>query len=299
MPAPAPVTVHLVDASPYIFRAYFSLPSSLTDPEGRPANAAYGFAGFLIKLIEDEEPTHLAITFDKSLTTSFRNEIYPQYKAQRDLPPPELEAQLEACYELARAFGAACFIDERYEADDLIAALLADLEAAGHEAVIVTSDKDLAQLVGERVELLDFGRGERYDRERVMERFGVRPEQIVDLLALAGDSVDNIPGVAGVGKKSACALLAAMGDLEALYARLDEVPELPIRGAKSIAAKLAAGRENAFLSRRLATVAREAPARATVADLAWQGADPALIDPLFERLGFQKIRERIPKWQDK
>lgn len=293
-----PVTAHLVDASPYIFRAFFSLPSSIKDPEGRPINAAYGFAGFLIKLVEDESPTHLAVTFDKSLTTSFRNEIYPAYKAQRELPPAELEAQLDACYAIAEAFGAACFIDERYEADDLIAALVEDLAAAGHGAVIVTSDKDLAQLVSERVELLDFGRAERYDPERVMERFGVRPEQIVDLLALAGDSVDNIPGVAGVGKKTACALLAELGDLDTLYARLDKVPGLPIRGAKSLAAKLEAGRESAFLSRRLATVASEAPAKATLEELAWKGADPAQIDPLFERLGFQKIRDRIPKWQE-
>ena len=116
-------TLHLVDASPYIFRAYYSLPSSITTPEGAPANAVYGFASFLIKLLSDAEPTHLALAFDGSLTTSFRNELYPEYKAQRELPPEELKAQLGACREVADAFGLATFIDDRYEADDILGAL--------------------------------------------------------------------------------------------------------------------------------------------------------------------------------
>ncbi len=291
-----PVTVHLVDASPYIFRASFSLPDSITDPRGRPVHAVYGFASFLIKLVEDEAPTHLGLAFDHSLTSSFRNEMHPAYKATRELPPPELEAQLDDCFELARAFGAATFIDDRFEADDLIAALVARLAPAGHGAVVVTSDKDLAQLVGERVTLFDFARGERYGPAEVEAKFGVRPAQIPDFLALAGDSVDNIPGVAGVGKKSAAALLAAFGDLDGIYEHLDEVPDLPIRGARSLAAKLEAGREAAFLSRRLATLAPEAPAAAELAELAYQGADPDLVGPLFERLGFERIRDRIPRW---
>jgi len=289
-------TIHLVDASPYIFRAFFSLPASITDPGGRPANAVYGFAGFLIKLVETEAPTHLALAFDRSLTTSFRNEIYPEYKAGRELPPPELEAQIDACVELAEGFGAATFIDERYEADDLIATLCDRLVGEGHGAVIVTSDKDLAQLVGERVELFDFAREERYGPDEVVEKFGVRPEQIVDYLALAGDAVDNIPGVSGVGKKSAVALLEAFPDLETIYDRLDEIPELAVRGAATLRRKLDAGREAAFLSKRLATVARDAPAEAALGDLAYRGADPTRLDPLFERLGFGTIRERVPVW---
>ncbi len=295
--AAAPVTAYLVDASPYIFRAYFSLPDSITDPRGRPVHAVYGFASFLVKLVEDEAPTHLALAFDRSLTSSFRNEMHAAYKATRELPPPELEAQLDDCYELAQAFGAATFIDDRYEADDLIAALVARLVPAGHGAVVVTSDKDLAQLVGDRVSLLDFARGERYGPAEVEAKFGVRPEQIPDFLGLAGDSVDNIPGVAGVGKKSAAALLLALSDLEGIYAHLDQVPDLPIRGARSLAAKLEQGREAAFLSKRLATLASEAPAAAELDDLAYRGAEPDLVDPLFERLGFERIRDRIPRWR--
>jgi len=290
-------TVHLVDASPYIFRAYFALPDSITDPAGRPVQAVYGFAGFLVKLVETEAPTHLALAFDRSLTTSFRNEIYPGYKAGRELPPAELEAQLDDCVAVAEAFGAARFIDDRYEADDLIATLAGRLVPEGHRAVVVTSDKDLAQLISDRVELLDFAREERFGPPEVEAKFGVRPEQIPDLLGLAGDPVDSIPGVPGIGKKSAVALLAAFDDVEGIYEHLDEVPGLSVRGARSLAAKLAEHRELAFLSKRLATAADDAPARASLEDLAYQGADPELVDPLFERLGFGTIRERIPRWR--
>lgn len=294
----SPVTVHLVDASPYVFRAFHALPDSIRDPEGRPVNAVYGFGGFLIKLVETEEPSHLAVAFDRSLTTSFRNDLYPGYKAGRELPPPELEAQLDDCMELARAFGAAVFVDERYEADDLIAALVEQLAGAGHGAVIVTSDKDLAQLVGDRVRLFDFARDQRLGPREVVEKLGVRPEQVPDLLALAGDPVDSIPGLPGVGRKTAAALLAAFGDLESAYERLDEVPEVPIRGARSLAHKLAERRDEVFLWKRLATTAAEAPAEADLERLAYRGADATLVDRLFERLGFGGLRDRIPRWRD-
>lgn len=292
------VTVHLVDASPYVFRAFHALPDSIRDPEGRPVNAVYGFGSFLIKLVETEAPTHLAVAFDRSLTTSFRNELYPDYKAGRELPPPELEAQLDDCMELARAFGAEVFVDERYEADDLIAALVAQLNAAGHGAVIVTSDKDLAQLVTSRVRLFDFARDERLGPEEVVAKLGVRPEQVPDFLALAGDPVDSIPGLPGVGRKTAAALLKAFGDLETAYDRLDEVPELSVRGARSLARKLAERRDEVLLWKRLATTAAEAPAAADLDRLAYRGADAALVDRLFDRLGFGTLRERIPRWRE-
>jgi DNA polymerase I len=287
-------TVHLVDASPYIFRAHFSLPSSIKTPDGSPAAASYGFTSFLLKLIADEKPTHLAVAFDRSLNSSFRNEIYPAYKEQRVLPPPELEAQLAACEEIAAALGAATFIDDRYEADDLIGALCHDLEAAGHCAVIVTSDKDLAQLVNERTVLFDFARETRLDPQGVFAKFGVRPDQITDYLGLAGDTVDNIPGIKGIGGKSAAELLARFGHLEDLYQRLEELLWLPIRAAKSLHAKLAASREIAFLSKQLATVAREVPGvGGKLEDLEFRGADPARVEEIFGRLGFNKIRDRV------
>ena len=292
-----PPTIYLVDASPYIFRAFFSIPSSMVSPAGKPVGAVYGFAGFLIRLISEEQPSHLALAFDRSLSTSFRNEIYPDYKAQRELPPPELVAQLAASEELAESFGAATFADERYEADDLIATLCHQLTAQGCRVVVVTSDKDLAQLVDEQVTLYDFAKGVRFDSAAVVEKFGVRPAQIADYLGLAGDSVDNIPGVRGVGAKTAVALLRRFASIEELYGNLEAVADLPLRGARTLASKLEAGRELAVLSKRLATVATDAPASADLGRLALAGADPAKVDPLFARLGFGRLRERIPRWR--
>lgn len=290
--------VYLVDASPYIFRAHFSLPSSIRTPDGKPAAASRGFATFLLGLIEAEAPAYLGVAFDRNLTGSFRNELYPAYKAQRDAPPPELEAQIDTCFEIAEALGASSFIDDRYEADDLIATACRQTEGEGkagdNPVVVVTSDKDLAQLVDGRITLLDFAKGVRYTPAEVLEKFGVRPDQVVDLLALAGDAVDNIPGVRGIGAKGAAALLGHFGTLEVLYERLEEVPTLPIRGAKSLRDKLEAGRDSAFLSRELATVHPEVPnMRAGLAELAFRGAQPEWIDPLFESLGFASLRARV------
>jgi len=291
-----PHTIHLIDASPYVFRAYFALPD-MRDPAGRPVSAVYGFASFLVKYIAEEHPTHLGVAFDESLTTSFRNDIYPEYKAQRELPPAELEAQLAACQAVAKALGAACFVHDRYEADDLIGTLATQLTRKGHDVLVVTPDKDLAQLVDARVTMFDYSKGVRYDAAAVRAKFGVAPRQVPDFLGLAGDAVDNIPGVRGIGPKTAAVLLDAFGDLDALFRRLDDVAALPIRGAKTLGAKLAAHRDMAFLSRELATIARDAPARADLRALRLAGADPALVDPLFEELGFDGIRTRITRWR--
>jgi len=294
---PAAPTVHLVDASPYIFRSFFVMPSSLVDPEDRPVGAVHGFASFLLKLIDDERPTHLGVAFDESLTTSFRNDLFPDYKAQRELPPPDLEAQLKACRDVASALGAVVWSSERFEADDLIGTALAKLPRRTR-AVIVSSDKDLGQLVDERVTLFDFARDRRFGPADIVAKFGVRPDQLVDWLALAGDSVDNIPGVPGIGVKSATRLLVELGGLEGLYSDLERVAELPLRGAGSIARKLVEGRDAAFLSRELATIARDAPIDVTLEDLAYDGPDPDLVDRVFARLGFDTLRERIRRWRE-
>lgn len=288
-------TIHLVDASPYIFRAHFSLPSSIKDPSGARVGAVYGFASFLLKLIEDEKVTHLGVAFDRNLNGSFRNRFYPAYKEQREEPPAELVAQIDPCLEVAAALGAATYIDDEYEADDLIGTLCGQLVPEGHRVVIVTSDKDLAQLVDGQVSLLDFAKGERFTPEEVRAKFGVRPDQITDLLGLAGDPVDNIPGVAGIGRKTAAELLAVYGSVEAVYEKLEDVRFAKIRGARNVYLKLSEGREIALLSKLLATVARNAPARADLRQLAWSGADPAAVDALFDRLGFKTMRDRVPR----
>jgi 5'-3' exonuclease len=289
-------TLYLVDASPYIFRAYYSLPLSITTPQGEPANAVYGFANFLIQLTKRDDLTHLGIAFDESLTTSFRNEIYADYKAQRTLPPPELEAQLEVCQQVAQAFGAATFVSERYEADDLIGSLVSQLRGRVHKIVIVSGDKDLAQLVDGAVVLFDFAKDRWFDEAGVRDYFGVQPAQIADLLALQGDSVDNIPGVKGIGGKTAQVLLQNFANIGELYDRLDEIAALPIRGAKAVATRLAAGRDQAFLSKQLATIAADIPLEADLHSLIYEGARSDLLDPLFDQLGFKRIRERIPRW---
>jgi DNA polymerase-1 len=286
-------TLHLVDALPYVFRAWFSVPSSVRAPDGRPVNAVHGFAAFLLRLFAEERATHVAVAFDRSLTTSFRNELYADYKAQRELPDPALEAQLRDCEELAAALGAAVFADERFEADDLIATLAAQLGGKAGRVVVVTSDKDLAQLVDERTELYDFAREARLGPAEVRAKFGVDPAQIADYLGLAGDPVDNIPGVRGIGAKTAARLVSHFGDLDALYRRLAEVPQLDLRGAAALEGRLAAGREMAFLSRELATVSRSAPASASLSDLRLAAPDPARVDALCARLGSSRLRERL------
>jgi len=291
-------TLYLIDASPYIFRAYFSIPTSLRTPAGTACNAVYGYTAFLLEVLKREEPTHLAVAFDGSLTTSFRNDLYPAYKAQRELPPPELEAQFEACREVTAALGMHTFIDDRFEADDLIGTLLRKLGCKAGEFVIVSGDKDLAQLVGPRVTLWDFAKDRRLNEKGVQQHFGVRPQQVADLLALMGDTADNIPGVNGIGAKTAVALLKKFRDLDDLYARLDAVARMNLRGAAAIRAKLEHGRERAMLSRQLATIFTEAPVEANWRMLKYAGADRGKVEALFDRLGFGRIRERIPRWRE-
>ena len=289
--------IYLIDASPYIFRAYFSIPSSLRTPDGAPANAVYGYTAFLLDLLKKEKPTHLAVAFDGSLTTSFRNEIYPQYKAQREKPDDELYAQLKACRDVTEALGMKWYIDDRYEADDIIGTIAAKLSKNDCRFVVVSGDKDLAQLVNKGTSLWDFAKDRWFDEKTVKQHFGVRANQIVDLLALMGDAVDNIPGVKGVGEKTAVELLRKFTGVEEIYQKIEKVEKLTIRGAQAIRAKLEASQDMAFLSKQLATIAVDAPVKASLRELKYAGADKKNVDELFDQLGFGKIRERISKWK--
>jgi len=290
--------IFLIDASPYIFRAYYSIPETIVTPDGRMANAAYGFTEFLIQVLKKENPSHLAIAFDGSLTTSFRNDIYPAYKAQRTLPPAELEAQMQICQEVAMAMGMRCFVDDRFESDDLIGTILDQLGKPELRFVIVSNDKDFRQLVDDQVTIWDFARDVYFDDSAVQQAWGVRPEQVVDYLALTGDSVDNIPGVKGIGPKSAAFLLQKFETLAGIYDSLDTIPDLPLRGSRSVRDRLAAGREMAETSKTLVTISAQAPLAVTLADLAYEGAERHQIDPLFDQLGFQRIKDRIPIWRE-
>jgi 5'-3' exonuclease len=270
-----PPTVHLIDASPYLFRAFFSVPRSVADAQGRPINAVYGFSGFLTKYLADEHPTHIAVTFDRHFNGSFRNEFYPPYKAHREASPPELDRQVDPCVALAEALGMATFIDERHEADDLIATIIRQTEATGAHYVIVTTDKDLAQLVSERVTWADPGRGLRFDPAGVEAKFGVRPDQITDYLGLAGDAVDNIPGVRGIGPKTAAQLLKRHGSLEGVFEHRAAAITASPRINSAMVAKLKEDAEIAALSKRLATVADDAPIEVTLDGLRYRGPEDA------------------------
>ncbi len=251
--------LYLIDASIYVFRAWFSLPDTLNADDGTPVNAVYGYLRFLTEFLERTTPRYVAVAFDESLTRSFRNEIYPEYKANRDLPPPELERQFKACQDFTRALGMQSFCHQRFEADDLIATIAHQMRGQGFRNIVVSADKDLTQVLSGADLWWDYARDRTLDVDGVEQRFGVRSEQIRDYLALVGDPVDNIPGLPGVGPKTAVRLLRLYPDLEAVYDNLAQIPQLAIRGASRIAKNLKSHREQVFLSRRLATVVLDAP----------------------------------------
>ena len=292
MNAASVAPVHLVDASVYVFRAWYSMPDEFTDRAGRPTNAVYGFARFLCELLEETRASHIAVAFDESLTTSFRNDIYPDYKANREPAPPELERQFGWSKDIAAAMGLPVYAHDRYEADDLIATLATCWRRRGHPLHIISSDKDLAQLVAEADTWWDFARRRRLGREELSVHFGVGPEQIADFLALTGDSVDNIPGVPGVGRKTASALLAHFGSLEAVFDRLDEIPHLSFRGAKTLPARLREHRAAAELARQLTGL--RCDIETVVDDPAVERAagDPEALESLLDDLGFGPMLRR-------
>jgi len=284
----APV-LYLVDASVFVFRAWFSVPVEFADRDGNPVNAVHGFARLLGELLERKAPGRIAIAFDESLETSYRNEIYPAYKANREPAPPELKRQFALCRELVRALGVAEYGSSRYEADDIIGTLATRARAADVPVTIVSRDKDLTQLVGRHDTYWDAVADVRYRYDDIEERFGVVPERMADFLALMGDAVDNIPGVPGVGRKTAATLLKHFDTLPGVFDNLDAVPKLKFRGAAFVAQSLREHREEAFLSRQLTGIACDMPLAAGLEDLGRRAPDFASLDELYERLGFGRM----------
>ncbi|HKE47501.1 MAG TPA: 5'-3' exonuclease H3TH domain-containing protein [Rhodanobacteraceae bacterium] len=287
-------TAHLVDGSLYVCRAYFAPMPDIAGADGASVVAVHGFTRFLLDLLERAQPTHIAVAFDESLTTSFRNEIYPEYKAHRDPAPPELMAQFALCKDVAAALGVSVLADARYEADDLIGSALMALRMDGFRGVIVSADKDFGQLIGEGDEQWDPQRNQRWDADGVKQRLGVRPEQVADYLALTGDSVDNIPGVPGIGPKTAAILLHHYGTLDALLDRAEEVAFLRMRGAAAASMKLREHTDAARLSRLLSVIALDAPVPLAADAYARRAIDAAAIERLFDHLKFGPLtRARV------
>lgn len=266
-------TVYLIDASIYIFRAWFSVPDSMRGDSGKPVNAVYGFSRFLTEFVERSNATHVGVAFDESLTTSFRNELYPQYKMNRELAPEELSQQFKLCRRVAEAAGLYCASHNQYEADDLIATMARGMREDNFRCAIVSGDKDLAQILDGDDFWWDFARNQQLNAAAVVEKFGVPPTSIQDYLGLCGDAVDNIPGVPGVGPKTAGALLNEYKTMEGVYQNLDAISSLKIRGAKTLAAKLIEHRQQAELSKLLATVAYDAPIEVSPEHLSRRAAE--------------------------
>jgi DNA polymerase I len=288
-----PALIHLIDASVFVFRAWFSIPPGMTDPDGQPVNAVYGYTGFLCDLLEQARPDFVAAAFDESLTSSFRNQIYPAYKANRELPPADLERQFQLCREVTGALGVRHLADPCYEADDIIGTLAHRCRAAGIASTIVTRDKDLAQLLRPGDVFLNPIDRRRFEYQQIAEHFGAVPERMADLQALVGDKVDNIAGVPGIGAKTAAALFASFDSLEALYQDLERVKELPIRGAVGVARRLREHREAAFLARQLTRIVTDMSLDLTPPDLQAAAPDIDMVEALFDRLGFgQRLRRQ-------
>ena len=283
----------LVDGSSYLFRAYHALPA-LTNSKGLNTGAAKGVIGMIRKLVDDYAGDQVAVIFDAKGPT-FRNDIYPEYKANRPPMPDELREQIEPIHDTIRAMGLPLICIGGVEADDVIGTLSVEAANSGREVVISTGDKDMAQLVNDHVTLINTMNNTTMDHDGVVDKFGVPPTLIIDLLALMGDKVDNIPGVAGVGEKTATALLQHLGGIDSIYEQLDAVADLPIRGAKSLAAKLEGARGDAELSYELATIKTDCDLALAEGDLDSSPPDNEALVELFRELEFKTWLEALLK----
>src|SRR5690554_928713 len=242
----------LVDGSSYLFRAYYA-PPHLTNSAGEPTGAIYGVVNMLKSLLRQYDPTYIAVVFDAKGKT-FRNDLYEDYKANRPPMPDDLRGQIAPLHEIIKAMGLPLVIIDNVEADDVIGTLAKYATKEGHHTLISTSDKDMAQLVNEHVTLINTLDNRVSTPEAVKERFGVRPDQVIDYLALMGDSSDNIPGMPGVGEKTAQHILQGIDSIDAMLANPEKIAELSFRGAKSMPAKIAEHKDLVLLSRELATI---------------------------------------------
>ena len=285
MPQPR---VYLIDSSIYIFRAWHVYDDSITDLSGNPSNAVFGFSDFLFQILKQKQPQHIVCAFDASQTESYRRELYPEYKANRPPTPPDLKNQFAQCRQFCQAVGIPEFGSNRYEADDIIGSLSTYFRSQGFAITVVSADKDLTQLIlGEEDAWWDFARGTVLNRRGVEKHFGVRPEQIPDLLAMSGDKVDNIPGIPGVGYTTAARILKKYTCIDSVLENIDAIAEMKFRGASRIQALLNAHREMLPLNNLLTTIVcdmHQDHLETKIENLSWRGVDRDAFTAISEQL---------------
>lgn len=277
----------LIDGSAYIFRAFFAIPP-LTNAGGLPTNAIFGFTNILLKFLKQYRPAYVAVALDAGRLT-FRNEMYADYKGNRPEAPADLIPQFPYFRKVLDALNLPLLELPGYEADDIIATLCERLANQGCELVVVSSDKDLMQLVTDGIKLLDSAKDRWIGTDEVREKFGVTPEQITQVMGLMGDASDNIPGVKGIGEKTASALIQQFQSLENLFDHLDDMEQMKLRGAARIRQILQAGKDQAFLSRALATVKRDVPLDTGLEELKFTGFNLEKTRTLFTELEFTNL----------
>ncbi|KEY59808.1 DNA polymerase I [Serratia sp. DD3] len=276
----------LVDGSSYLYRAYHAFPP-LTNSSGEPTGAMYGVLNMLRSLLLQYTPSHVAVVFDAKGKT-FRDELFSEYKSHRPPMPDDLRAQVEPLHQMVKAMGLPLLVTPGVEADDVIGTLAQEAEKAGHAVLISTGDKDMAQLVTPNITLINTMNNTILGPQGVCDKYGIPPELIIDFLALMGDSSDNIPGVPGVGEKTAQALLQGLGGLDVLYANLDIIATLSFRGAKTMAAKLEQNKELAYLSYKLATIKTDVELDIHCNELTVRSPDVDQLQALFKRYEFKR-----------
>jgi len=277
----------LVDGSSYLFRAYHSMSQTgFSNSAGQPTGAIYGVINMMKSLCKQYDSKRIAVIFDAKGKT-FRNDIYPEYKANRPPMPDDLRTQIAPVHNIIRALGFPLYAIGGVEADDVIGTISDIATKQGQEVIISTGDKDMAQLVNEHVSLINTMTNQFLDIEGVKEKFGIPPEMIIDFLGLMGDKVDNIPGVAGVGQKTALGLLQGIGNIEEIYQNLDKIADLPIRGAKTLGDKMRNNEDEARLSYKLATIVLDVELPFTIDDLFMQEPDKELLEVYYEEFEFK------------
>ncbi|WP_178162015.1 DNA polymerase I [uncultured Haemophilus sp.] len=296
MPTIAPNPLVLVDGSSYLYRAFHAFPP-LTNSAGEPTGAMYGVLNMLKSLISQVQPSHIAVVFDAKGKT-FRDEMFEQYKSHRPPMPDDLRKQIQPLHDIIRALGIPLLVIEGVEADDVIGTLAVAASKTNQKVLISTGDKDMAQLVDDNIMLINTMNNTLLDREAVIEKYGIPPELIIDYLALMGDSADNIPGVAGVGEKTALGLLQGIGSMAEIYANLDKVAELPIRGAKKLGDKLLAEKEMADLSYRLATIKTDVALDITPEQLTLGASNNDQLTEYFGRYEFKRWLNEVMNGAD-